>query len=356
MIARTAALVIVALVSQAAPQQPVFRSGTDLITVPVSIRSNGAPVGGLTAGDFIATDNGVRQAVEVLSAQVVPADITLIVETSTALAPYLESIDGQMRKIVSMIRPTDRYEILGASTYVDEIMPMREAKLQPPLPPLAPKGLSSINDAIVAALLRQPDAERPHLIIVLSDTIDTMSRSTMETIGRVAKFSSSTLVVAWLTIDLTPVQFESPRLSVSAERQEVQQRVASTIITQQRMLHGNVPSGIDGARGSHSRTAPKTGGWHPHYLPARGRRLSFFDPLKAAAEASGGDIYLPGIFANRTASAIFEKLYADYRSRYVIRYERAGAPGDGWHDVAITIPRLPKAEIAAKRGYFVDKK
>ena len=37
-------------------------------------------------------------------------------------------------------------------------------------------------------------------------------------------------------------------------------------------------------------------------------------------------------------------------------FERTGAPGDGWHEVVITIPRLPKAEIAAKRGYFVDKK
>ena len=360
MIARTAALVIVALVSQAAPQQPVFRSGTDLITVPVSIRSNGAPVGGLTAGDFIVTDNGVRQAVEVLDAQTVPADITLVVETSEAVAPYLQSMDGQMRKIAAMIRPTDRFEILGASTYVEEILPMREARSQPAIPALKPHGLSSINDAMVAALLRQPDADRPHLVIVLSDTIDTMSHATMETVTRVAKYTSSTLVIAWITMDLTPPDprdpDHSPFAKSSSERQAQHISGASATPRLSVTIVGGTSMRDSSPGGSYARTQPKTGGWQSHYLPRKGRRVSAFDPLKDAAEATGGALYLPGIFANRTASTIFEKLYADYRSRYVLRYERAGAPGDGWHDVAITIPRLPKAEIAAKRGYFVDKK
>lgn len=358
MIARTAALLVVALATQAAPQQPIFRSGADVITVPVSIRSNGAPVGGLVPADFVVTDNGVRQTVEVLNAQTVPADITLVVETSEAVAPYLQSMDGQMRKIAAMIRPTDRFEILAASTYVEEILPMREARLQPAIPSLKPHGLSSINDAMVAALLRQPDAERPHLVIVLSDTIDTMSSTSMATVARVAKYTSSTLVIAWITMDLiSSGPFVPPRTSTTSERAEGFKRGAVAVFSSPRFLEANgLTHNSVGGNGSYARTAPKTGGWHPHYLPRRNRYITDFDPLKEAAEATGGALYLPGIFANRTASTIFEKLYADYRSRYVLRYERTGAPGDGWHEVAITIPRLPKAEIAAKRGYFVDKK
>jgi VWFA-related protein len=359
-VARASALVIVALVSQAAPQQPVFRSGADLVTVPVAIRSSGAPVGGLVPGDFVVTDNGVRQTVEVLDAQTVPADITLIVETSKAIGPYLQSMDGQMRKIAAIIRPTDRFEILGASTYVEEILPLREARLQPAIPPLKPHGLSSINDAMVAALLRQPDAGRPHLVIVLSDTIDTMSSATMETVTRVAKYTSSTLVIAWITMDLTPASpidpNQSPFAKATSEREEAAKRGFASTPGPSLSIMGGTSIATSGGGGSYARTEPPTGEWHPHYLPRKGRRVADFDPLKDAAEATGGALYLPGVFVNRTASVIFEKLYNDYRSRYVLRYERVGAPGDGWHEIAITIPRLPKAEIAAKRGYFVDKK
>src|SRR5262245_22644814 len=335
-------------------QRPVFRAGTDVVTIPVSVRASGTPVAGLTAADFVVIDNGVAQTVEVVSAEAVPADITLIVETSAAMKDYLRSIDGQMRKIASLIRPDDRLEVLGAATYVEELAPLQAARDQT-LPPLRAGGLSSINDALVAALLREPDATRPHLVIALSDTVDTMSATTMQTVREVAKYSSSVLTIAWITMDLVPnAPGAPPGVRTTSERAASQHRAATAITAPTIVLHGGISMPGTGGMGSNARTEPRTRSWQPHYEPREGRPITAFDPLKEAAEMTGGALYLPGVFTDRTASAIFNKLYSDYRQRYVLRYAATGAPAPGWHDVTVTVPRLPKAEIDAKRGYFVE--
>lgn len=345
---RLAVVAIVAVVSVPAggqEQRPVFRAGRDVVTIPVSVRSSGSPVSGLTPADFVLLDNGVPQTVEVVSADVVPADITLIVETSEAMKDYLGSIDAQMRKIASMVRPADRLEVLGASTYVEVLAPLRSAGEQT-IPPLRAGGLSSIYDALVASLLREPDATRPHLVIALSDTVDTMSATSIQTVREVAKYSSSVLTIAWVTMDLLPTgPGESPIVRTTSERAANHHRAALAISS---------PKGIGGA-GSYARVEPATRPWQPHYEPYVGRRLTAFDALKDAAELTGGALHLPGVFRDRTASAIFDKLYSDYRNGYVLRYASSSAPSPGWHEVTITLPRLPKAQVDAKRGYFVER-
>ena len=345
------------LARQTPQTKPVFRTGTDLVTVPVSVRSQGATPAGLTPEDFMVMDNGVRQTVQVVSGESVPADVTLVVETSEAIKPYLKSIEGQVRKIASMMRPDDRFEVIGAAEYVTQILPLRPASEQRAIPEFKAAGLSSINDALVGALLREPDASRPHLIIVLSDTIDTMSATSMATVHDVAKYSSSILTIAWITMDLIPAPlFQPPFTSTTAERANVQRAAANFVGEPPIKLFGGIEQRATGAEGSNRRTQPRTGGWYPHYDPPVGRHITAFDPLKDAAEMTGGKLYLPGVFADRTASVIFDKLYSDYRHRYVIQYTASGVAREGWHDVTVTVPKLPKAEISAKRGYFVEKK
>lgn len=311
-------------------EQQVFRAGTRVVTVPVSVKVGGTVVGGLTPSDFLLLDNGVRQQVQIMSSEDVPADVTIVVDTSQAVAPYLHSMERQLSAIAAMVRPSDRLEVIGASQYVRTLMPLATAAERGPVPSLEPGGLSSIDDAIVAALLREPDGQRPHLVIVLSDTVDTMSATSMETVTNVARFSASILTVAWVTMDA--------QATTTSERAEAHQRAATAI-----------------KDGSYARTQPRTRPWYPHYDPPLGRKMAAFEPLKEAAELTGGRVYLPGIFTDRTASDIFAKLYADFRQRYVLQYTAEGVPTAGWHDIVVRIARLPKARISAKRGYLVEK-
>lgn len=311
-----------------AQQQPVFRTSADLVTVPVSVRTRGTPVGGLTPEDFVVLDNGVPQKVTSLDGEAVPADITILVETSYAMKDYLDSINEQVRKIAAMVRPTDRLEVIGVDTYVKQLMPLAPAAGQPALGPLTLGNYSSINDGMVAALLREPDRERPHLVIVISDTVDSMSVTDMNTVRDVAKQSGSTLVIAWVTLvmelGMPPPWFTS------------EERVGAYI------------------RGLATRSTLRARYWLPHHTPPAGRPMAAFQPLIDAAEITGGSLHPPGFFVERTASAVFSKVFDDYRHSYILRYSAEGVARDGWHEITVTTPKYPSYELHARKGYLVE--
>jgi hypothetical protein len=135
-------------------QQPVFRTSADLVTVPVSVRANGTPVGGLKPADFVVLDNGVPQKVQSLEGEAVPADITLVVESGYAMRNYIGTVSDQVAKISKMVRPLDRLEVISIDTYVEQLLPLKPAAEQPALGRLTVGRFTSSNDAMVAALLR----------------------------------------------------------------------------------------------------------------------------------------------------------------------------------------------------------
>ena len=57
-----------------------------------------------------------------------------------------------------------------------------------------------MNDAMVAALVREPDPDRRHLIVALTDSIDTMSTLGVPSVREVARQANATLVIAWITL------------------------------------------------------------------------------------------------------------------------------------------------------------
>ena len=143
-----------------APNQQVFRAGTDVVSVNVSVRASGAPVNNLHAADFVLLDNGVQQRIESVEVQAVPADVTLLVETSDAVSGYVGSLSNQVQKIAALVRPDDRLSVMTIDTYVTEVLP-RQPVLNPQIGRFTPGGLSSANDALAMALLRHADPDRP---------------------------------------------------------------------------------------------------------------------------------------------------------------------------------------------------
>ena len=62
--------------------QAVFRARTDSVAISASVKRGNDPVAGLTARDFMLTDNGVPQAIEAVTIESVPLDVTLFMDTS----------------------------------------------------------------------------------------------------------------------------------------------------------------------------------------------------------------------------------------------------------------------------------
>lgn len=311
-----------------APRQApaVFRAGSDLVTVPVFVKGTERIVAGLAAADFVLTDNGVPQQIQSVSAEALPVDVTVLVETSRAMKDYARSINGHVRAIMAEVRPTDRIEILGIDDYVNVLLPFGPASRPFDVSRMPSGGMASVNDALVAALLRKANPDRQHLIIAITDTIDTMSTLDMVTVRDVARHSHSTLELVWVTVSGST----QPPWSTSAER-----------------LDAHV-------RGPAQRRSPRRAQWTPHYEPRLNRTFADFDMMRDAAEVTGGRLHV-GSLTDRNAAIIFRKLYAEFRSSYVLRYVPTGVERDGWHAISVTVPKHRNLDVRARRGYLVTR-
>jgi VWFA-related protein len=302
--------------------QPVFRATTDLVTIDVAVRSGGTPVGGLGPKDFVLLDNNVRQTVDVVELEAVPVDITVLIDATEDDASNVNDLVSQAKKIAALARPTDRVRVMRVSNYVSDLVPLQQAATMPEVPAIAGTGIPAAHDGLAAALLRQVDPDRRHLIIAITNGIDAISALDAATVRELARRSTATLYIEQVDVALEPMS-EPPRYIGSRERRERDRCGASGVCTPPR----------------------------PYWRPFDDEQ---FDVLKDAAEATGGELYVPGIFTNRTASAVFEKAFEDYRRTYLLRFTPQGVARDGWHDVTVTIPAYPALEIKARRGYALD--
>ena len=263
------------------PQTPpvVFRTNADLVTIPVFVKGRGADTP-LTSKDFVLTDNGVAQTVEMLESESLPVDVTVLMETGAAIEGYRKSLNEQVRRIAALMRPTDRIEVLGIDNYVHVLVPFGPPTRTLTVEAFTGGGMMAPNDAIVAALLRQADPDRRHLVIAMSDTIDSMSTLTMAQVRDVAKHSQATLVISWITLsaDGAPSTDRPTPWATSGEREDRHVKAPVTL--------GALPLlGIPGLP-QHTptpptgRTVPVRQHWMAHYDPPPGRALAAFDFLK----------------------------------------------------------------------------
>lgn len=158
-----------------AGQQPTFRATTTLVSVDVAVRRGSTSVAGLTAADFELSDNGVRQRIESVSVEAVPIDVSLAVDTSGSVIGNLPTFRSEVRRFAILLRPIDRIRVIAFGTSVREIVPMQPASDPLNLDQLTPGGTTSSNDGLFYALLWPTSLERRHLVIALTDGVDTNS-------------------------------------------------------------------------------------------------------------------------------------------------------------------------------------
>ena len=85
--------------------------------------------------------------------------------------------------IGSLDRPSaGTIEILGIDNYVNVVLPFGSPGREFDVDKFPRGGMTSVYDGLVAALLREADPDRQHLIIAITDTIDTMSTLNMSAV------------------------------------------------------------------------------------------------------------------------------------------------------------------------------
>jgi hypothetical protein len=176
---------------QPTPQQPTFRTTTSGVAVDVSVRRGNVPVAGLTAADFELRDNGVMQRIDSVSVEAVPIDVSLVVDTSNSVIGDFGAFRDDVKRFARMLRPVDRVRVVSFGTSVLEIVAMQPASNALNLDALKPGGATSSNDGLFYGLLWPTDVDRRHLVIAMTDGVDSHSTLNSTSVVDVAERASA---------------------------------------------------------------------------------------------------------------------------------------------------------------------
>lgn len=169
-----------AAASLSATQRPTFKSGVDVVRIDVAVMNGRSAVGGLTKDHFAITDNGVVQTIDSVSLDRVPLSLMLVLDTSESLlGEPIAALTAATRRVIENLRPDEPAALITFSDQVRLAVPMTldRAPLVASLTGLTAAGATSINDAIVLALLHRPPRtpETRPVMMVFSDGRDTAS-------------------------------------------------------------------------------------------------------------------------------------------------------------------------------------
>jgi VWFA-related protein len=336
-----AALAIVATFLPARAQTPpparaaqVIRTGVDVVMVDVTVRDDGRAVTGLRAGDFVVTDNGVRQRVESVEATAVPIDLTLVVDLSgnprapaKARVPRLKviaEIDREVRAIAKMLRPDDRLRVLAVDRRVHQLLPMAPVASLTAIDRAEFDDLSALYDTLAAALLQPVEPARRHVVVARTKGLDTISSIDAQAVRAIAERSDALfhVVVMETALDndiaLSGFQCEFMGLCWPGRR---------FWVPFQHRLVGSLPT---------------------HPLSPDGQALA------AGADATGGGLHKTAVFTEPTLTGTFRRAFEDFRSSYVLRYTPAGGALPGWHAIEVKVAGSKSYTVRARTGYLVE--
>jgi VWFA-related protein len=283
------------LAGAALDSQAVFRTRTESVAISASVKRGNSPVANLTASDFRLTDNGIAQAIEAVTIESVPLDVTLFMDTSGSTAGALDRMKRNVISIAGMLRPDDQIRLLTIGLSVDTNVPWQPAGKPISLDMKAVPGISLVYDALFVALTHTPAAGRRHLVVAMTDGQDCGSlldgARVLDASGR------SEAVLHWIYVS------------------------AGGDFDKQSVPAWCTPSDA-GEEDFVEQSAIRTGGGK--------HRSRFGDP------------------AVRT----FAQILDEFRRSYVLRYSPRSVKGQGWHTVTVQVPAQPALTIKARSGYF----
>jgi VWFA-related protein len=306
-----AALLVLASVGGLAAQQrpPVFRTATDLVTIDVAVRSRNVAVAGLAAEHFEVTDNGVRQQIEMIDAASLPVDLTVVLDISGSMLTLVGPMTKYANSLLEFLQADDRLRLITVGTYIARRFDFSRATEQLEVEEINPGEMTSLYDGIAAALMRSRQPDRRHVIVVLSDGIDTTSTLELKAVESIVRRTDA---VFYYVLPEDPGTGKFPDLPLRANTRNRWMMPRFNVMPD---------GGIDTV--SVADLARLTGGGFEHVLATPGG--------------------LPAIVKD-----VLEK----FRYSYVLRYRATGVKREGWHEVTVTLPRHPGVEIRARKGYF----
>jgi Ca-activated chloride channel family protein len=186
----------------AAQSVPVFSAETGLVNVAVTVEdAHGRPIEGLTARDFVVTEDGRRQNVEMCARMGEGAnpsttlDVALVVDTSDSmLATLRRSQDVTVRFLTSL--PNAQEVIV---VFFDQTQRLEHFDREHPealferVRTLPEGGNTAVRDAIAFSLRALSSSNGRSALVLLTDGIDTVSRTDPAALDRAVQSHAVTI-------------------------------------------------------------------------------------------------------------------------------------------------------------------
>jgi len=178
----------------AAPAPPTFTVGVGNVNLDVQVSRGGRPVEGLAASDFLVTDNGVPQQVEIVAHESARVDAVLALDSSASVSgERLRELQRAAHAFVDALWPTDSVTVLGFATGLSLRAPAEDGAVEAnaAIDRFSGSGSTSLFDAVYAALLLCDPARGRPLVLVFSDGRDHGSWLPPEAVRAVAQASDA---------------------------------------------------------------------------------------------------------------------------------------------------------------------
>lgn len=154
-------------------QQPTFKAGVELVTVPVTVTGLDRTtfVEGLTPADFRLSENGDRQVVTMVSRERVPVSLVMVLDSSESMAVSnrRQLASHAVQQISAALQPDDEVSIVFVDRAIEVKLPWTRVGEIKDLNfgGWNPNGIAPLNDGIRAALTLVETAKNPRRAVLL---------------------------------------------------------------------------------------------------------------------------------------------------------------------------------------------
>lgn len=155
---------------------PTLRVESNMVLLEATVKDkSGKLVGGLTADDFIVTDDSFPQTVSYFSRDELPLAVALVVDVSESIVPYFNQLHDSMQTVLTALKPEDQVALLTFSNVVEKRADLTADKgaIAERLEGLTVGGSTNLNDALyeAARYLEERAPAMRRVIILVSDNV-----------------------------------------------------------------------------------------------------------------------------------------------------------------------------------------
>lgn len=188
--------------SSSPQDRPTFKANSELVVMHVSVRDRrGRYITGLPREAFTVIDDGRPQALEMFSADEVPATVGFLIDNSNSMQPSRERVVASAAAFVSNSHPQDEIFVLTFNETVRHAWgPRVIAEMDPGAfrvamsDAIVARGMTAIYDGIVAGLSRLDHARHTRqVLVVVSDGGDNASRAKLDDVLKQVHESDATV-------------------------------------------------------------------------------------------------------------------------------------------------------------------